>query len=88
MHSIAYDYAHPTFDNIWTKNNTRNTGHDLQNQDFFTLPIVQIESFRKFPLYALANEWNNLSDNKRLQHNHTTFKIALMDDIISSLSEL
>jgi hypothetical protein len=86
MHAIAYDYAHPTFDNTWTKNNTRNIGHDLRNQDFFTLPNVRIESFRKFPLYALANEWNNLSENIRLQQNRTTFKIALMDDIISSLN--
>jgi hypothetical protein len=86
MHSVAYDYAHPTFENTWTKNNMCNTGHDLRNQDFFTLPNVRIESFRKFPLYALANEWNNLSDNIRLQHNRTTFKIALMDAIITSLN--
>jgi hypothetical protein len=87
MHSIAYEYAPVTFANTWTKNNTRNTGHDLRNQDFFTLPLVRIESFRKFPLYALANEWNNLGDNIRLQHNRTTFKIALLDEIISSLNE-
>ncbi len=87
MHSVAYDYAHPTFENTWTKINMRNTGHDLRNQDFFTLPNVRIESFRKFPLYALANEWNNLSDNIRLQHNRTTFKIAFMDAIITSLNE-
>jgi hypothetical protein len=88
MHSVAYDYAHPTFDNTWTKNNTRNTGHELRNQDFFTLTNVRIESFRKLPLYALASEWNNLSDNIRLQQNRTTFKIALMDDIITSRNDL
>ncbi len=87
MHSIAYEYAPVTFANTWTKNIIRNTGHDLRNQDFFTLPLVRIESFRKFPLYALANEWNNLGNNIRLQHNRTTFKIALLDEIISSLNE-
>jgi hypothetical protein len=87
MHSIAYDYAPATFSNTWTKNNTRKIGHDLRNQDFFTMPLVRIESFRKFPLYALANEWNKLGDNIRLQHNRTTFKIALMDEIISSLND-
>ncbi len=85
MHSIAYEYAPSTFANTWIRNNARNVGHDLRNQDFFTLPAVRIESYIKFPLYALANEWNNLGDNIRLQHNRTTFKIALMDDIISTI---
>jgi hypothetical protein len=86
MHSITYDYAPLTFANTWAKNNTRDTGHDLRNQDFFTMPLVRVDSFRKFPLYALPNEWNRLGDNIRLQHNRTTFKIALMDEIISSLN--
>jgi hypothetical protein len=73
MHSIAYEYAPVTFANMWAKNNTRNIGHDLRNQDFFSMQLVRIESFRKFPLYALASEWNKLGDNIRLQHNRTTF---------------
>jgi hypothetical protein len=87
MHSIAYDYAPTTFANTWTKNNARNTGHDLRNHDYFTLPLVRIESFRKFPIYSLAYEWNSLGDNIRLQHNRTTFKIALMDELINSLAQ-
>jgi hypothetical protein len=86
MHSIAYDYAPATFENTWTKNNTRNTGHDLRNHDFFTLPIVCIESYRKFPMYSLANQYNSLGDNIRLQQNRTTFDIALMDELISSIA--
>jgi hypothetical protein len=85
MHSIAYEYAPLTFNNTWVKNNARNVGHDLRNQDYFSLPAVAIEAYRKFPLYALANEWNKLGDNIRLQQNRTTFKIALMDEIISTL---
>jgi hypothetical protein len=87
MHSIAYDYAPATFANTWTKNNARNTGHDLRNHDYFTLPVVRIESFRKSPIYSLANEWNSLGNNTRLQHNRTTFKIALMDELISCLAQ-
>ncbi len=87
MHSIAYDYAPTTLANTWTKNNARNTGHDLRNQDYFTLPVVRIESFRKSPIYSLAYEWNSLGDNIRLQHNQTTFKIALMDELINSLAQ-
>jgi hypothetical protein len=85
MHSVAYNYAPPAFDNTWMINAERNTGHHLRNQDFFTLPNVRIEQFRKFPLYALPLEWNNLSDNIRLQHNRTTFKIALFDHLLESI---
>jgi hypothetical protein len=88
MHSIAYEYAPATFENTWTKNNTRDTGHVLRNQDYFTLPLVRIEFFRKFPIYSLANEWNNLGDNIRLQQNRTTFRLALMDELISSMTQL
>jgi hypothetical protein len=87
MHTIAYDYAPKTFANTWTKNNARNTGHDLRNQDYFTLPLVRIESFRKFPIYSLASEWNSLGDNIRLLRNRTTFKIALMDELINSMAQ-
>ncbi len=80
---IAYEYAPSTFENTWTKNNARNTGYDLRNQDFFTLPVVPIEAYSKFPIYSLANEWNNLGDNIRLQQNCTTFKIPLRDELIS-----
>ncbi len=85
MHSIAYDYAPPTFKNIWLKNAARNTGHHLRNQDFFMMPAVRIELYRKLPIYALASEWNNLDDSIRLQHNRTTFKIALVDNLFGTL---
>ncbi len=85
MHSVGYNYSPPAFDNTWMINAERNTGHHLRNQDIFTLPNVRIEQFRKFPLYALPLEWNNLSDNIRLQHNGTTFKIALFDHLLESI---
>jgi hypothetical protein len=87
MHSIAYEYAPATFENSWTKNNTRDIGHVLRNQDYFTLPLVRVEIFRKFPFYSLANEWNNLGDNIRLQHNRTTFRLALIDELISTMTQ-
>jgi hypothetical protein len=85
MHSVAYDYAPSTFENTWQKNMARNTGHNLRNQDFFIMPQVRIEFFRKFPLYALPSEWNNPGDNIRLQSNRTTFKIALSDELLGTL---
>ncbi len=85
MHSIAYDFAPLTFENVWLKNAARNTGHDLRNQDFFLMPAIRIELYCKLPIYALASEWNNLDDSMRLQHNHTTFKIALIDNLLGTL---
>jgi hypothetical protein len=85
MHSVAYNYAPPSFDNTWQRNVERNVGHDLRNQDFFILPPVRIESFRKFPIYSLPHEWNTLNDSFRYQHNRTTFKIALTDHLLGTL---
>jgi hypothetical protein len=87
MHAIAYNYAPKTFDNTWLTNAERNIGHDLRNNDFFVMPQVRIELFRRFPLYALPHEWNILGENIRLQHNRTTFKIALTDFLFSSLHD-
>jgi hypothetical protein len=86
MHSIAYDYAPKAFNQTWPTNVNRDTGYVLRNQDHFALPLVRIEQFRKFPLYSLLNEWNNLNKEIRLQHNRTTFKIALWNYLLESLS--
>jgi hypothetical protein len=85
LHSIAYNYSPKTFNNAWQKNAERDTGHDMRNQDFYTLPNVRIEQFRKFPNYLLPLEWNKLGDNFRLQHNRTTFRIALFDYLLEDL---
>jgi hypothetical protein len=79
MHSIAYNYAPPSFDNTWQKNDIRGTGYNLRNDDFFILPLARIELFRKSPLYALPLAWNTLPEHIRYQHNRCTFKIALTD---------
>jgi hypothetical protein len=69
MHAIAYNYAPNTFANIWATNADCNIGHVLCDNDFFIIPHVRIDLFRRFPLYALPHEWNNLSETIRLQHN-------------------
>ena len=86
MHSIAQDYAPKAFNQTWPTNVNRDTGYVLRNQDHFALPLVRIEQFRKFPLYSLLNEWNNLNKEIRLQHNRTTFKIALWNYFLETLS--
>jgi hypothetical protein len=79
LHSIAFNYAPQSFANIWQKNDARETGYNLRNDDFFILPLARIELFRKTPAYALPLAWNTLPDHIRYQHNRCTFKIALTD---------
>ncbi len=61
------------------------------NQRFFSthlLPhrLVAIAGLTS-SLIHLPFEWNNLSENIRLQHNKTTFKIALFDYLEESIIE-
>jgi len=85
MHAVAYGYAPSSFRNVWTVNESRDLNYELRNRDIFSIPPVRIELFRKIPLYSLPNEWNNLVENIRLQHNRTTFKIALTDYLFENL---
>jgi hypothetical protein len=43
MHSITYNYAPLTFANTWIKNNDRNTGHNLRNDEDYLLPHPRVE---------------------------------------------
>jgi hypothetical protein len=86
MHTIAYNYNLASFDNVWQTNAHRNLDMQLRNSDDFVLPPVLRESFRKFPLYSLPLEWNQLGTTK-LQRNRTTFKISLTYDLFISLNQ-
>jgi hypothetical protein len=85
MHSIAFGYAPVSFNDVWTKNETRQHDYNLRNQDLFVVPPFRIELFRKIPIYSLPQSWNELPDSLRYQHNRTTFKIALTDHLFESL---
>jgi hypothetical protein len=45
MQSITYNYAPQTFANTWIKNNDRNTGHNLRNDEDYLLPHPRVEFF-------------------------------------------
>jgi hypothetical protein len=87
MHSYVYDYAPKSFANTWTKNNQRETQHNLRNNDDFTLPMARIELFKKIPLYSLPLAWNIVGDIK-LQHNKTTFRWGLREKLFGELIEM
>jgi hypothetical protein len=83
MHAIEYRYNIDS-NNIWTKNIARNLPQDLRNTDMYVLPFVRIKQIRKFLLYSFPKLWNDLG-NSRFQHNRTTFKIALTNELFDSI---
>jgi hypothetical protein len=84
MHSIRYEYAPPSFNNIWT--NERNMNVVLRNNNQYILQHPRIDFFKKIPLYACPNEWNNAGDIIHY-NNKTTFKIALKDKLLCEVEE-
>jgi hypothetical protein len=85
MHSIEYNYAPAAFLNTWHKNSQRNTGHELRNENDYTLPVPRIEFFKKIPIYSLPAAWNN-AGVIRYQQNRTTFKIALKEKFLNEIA--
>ena len=84
MHSIEYNYAPPSFANIWTKNYINQGDRPLRNADNFMLPNPHTELFKKSPLYSLPFEWNNLDETKYIR-NRTTFKTAIKFSLLNTL---
>jgi hypothetical protein len=82
MHSIIYNYSPKSFKGIWTTNREQTQIYELRNNDQLTLPYPRIELFNRLPLYTLPLLWNQL-DAIKLQHNRTTFKIALREKLLS-----
>ena len=82
MHSIFYNYAPVSFENIWTKITERNLNQDLRNENDFILPFPRIELFKKLPTYSLPHNWNQLKDI-RYQPNRFTFKTTLSNDLLA-----
>jgi hypothetical protein len=83
MHAVEYNYILTSFANIWQKNANRALAHNLRNSNDFIIPMAHRESFKKFPLHSFPTTWNSLGLVK-LQHNRTTFKIALTEELFAS----
>ena len=84
MHAVYYKYAPKTFANIWQTNVDRDLDYNLRNMDDFTLPAPKTEFFKRQPLYTLPLAWKNL-DEIKLQHNCTTFKICLKNNLLNEI---
>ena len=55
MHSIRYNYAPKSFENVFVRNNERDIDYNLRNNDEFALPAVRIEFFKRFPLFMFPH---------------------------------
>jgi len=85
MHSLHNKLAPASFRNIWQTNAERAPDLNLRNASDYHIIQPRIEFFKKSPLYALPNEWNNLSPFIKLHTNKTTFKWALKAHLLEML---
>jgi len=86
MHSINFNYAPKSFTGTWIKNEERGGDRNLRNNDHFVLPNPRIDFFKKMPLYALPQEWNNCGI-LMYQENKITFKHSLREILFEEISE-
>jgi len=84
MHSINYKYAPKSFDQTWLKNDEVRGDLNLRNNCLFSIPAPRTESFKRFPLYSLPNEWNK-SGNLMFYANTFTFKLNLREQLFAEL---
>jgi hypothetical protein len=64
--------------------NQRTDQHDLRTNDDFILPLPRIELFKRIPLYSLPQIWND-TGNIKLQHNRTTYRWGLREELLAEL---
>jgi hypothetical protein len=54
MHSIEYEYAPPSYSNVWSKNVNRQQNYNLRNNDLYNLPQIRLELFKKNTIILFA----------------------------------
>jgi hypothetical protein len=87
MHSIEYNYAPSSYENVWPKNAVRDPERNLRNANDYFLPIPRTETFKRSTYYALPCAWNNLTPAIKLQQNTITFKWALRAHLLETLMD-
>ena len=84
MHSIYYNYAPKSFNNVWVKKEERLGDYNLRNDDLFMLPLPRIELFKRLTFYSLPAEWNSAGELIYYE-NKITFKHALREKLFEEL---
>jgi alpha-N-acetylglucosamine transferase len=77
MHSIYYNYAPDSSNDVWQKYSECNPEINLRNTDDLYIPQPRTEAFKKSTMYSLPSIWNELSPFVKLQTNKISFKWAL-----------
>ncbi len=83
MHAICYNYAPPTFNDVFTINQN-NEVYNLRTRAMYSTPNCRIELFKRFPLYTFPHCWNNSGDIT-FQPNKVTFQISLKNILLNDL---
>jgi Reverse transcriptase (RNA-dependent DNA polymerase) len=81
-HSIIYKLGPPALDGQWTFNADRNPDLELRNGQDIYIPLAVSEQVKRLPLFSFAENWNKLPYD-RLNPNHTTFRIAILNHVKS-----
>jgi hypothetical protein len=84
MHAIEYSYTPESFSNIWTKNERREVGYELRNQNEYIIPNHRIELFKRIPLFSLPTEWNSAGDII-FHKNKILFRNLLKEKLLSDI---
>jgi hypothetical protein len=83
-HSIMYKYSHPPLQTMMRRNETRDTGYELRNNEHLLVPHPKTDFFKRFPLYKFPTVWNEAGDV--IYHsNPITFSIALKMELLEKL---
>jgi alpha-N-acetylglucosamine transferase len=67
MHSIYYNYAPDSSNDVWQKYSECNPEINLRNTDDLYIPQPRTEAFKKSTMYSLPSIWNELSPFVKLQ---------------------
>jgi hypothetical protein len=86
MHSVFYNYAPLTIQNLFTKNNVENRFYEFRNIPDFIVPFARTELIKRMPTFHLPTIWNN-AGIVTYHSNKVTFMIALKNDLLNMLSD-
>jgi hypothetical protein len=79
-----YKYSHPPLQAFLRRNETRDTGYELRNNELLLVPYPKTDIFKKFPLYNFPTLWNEAGDII-FHSNPITFTIALKMELLQKL---
>jgi hypothetical protein len=84
MHSVFYEYAPTSIQELFTKNNMENRYYEFRNIPDFNIPFARIDFVKKLPTNSMPTLWNR-AGTVTYHSNRITFQIALRYELFNSL---